>query len=260
MKNVSSKITLVLLFAVALLFSGCVTTPLTNAARKGDTKETERLIAAGADVNAKDRTGLTPLFVAAGMGKKEVVELLISKGADVNAKGPHGLTPLHSAAYFGKKEVVESLISGGADVNAKDSKGKTPLDYAKERSLTSIVSLLIAEPRNPAEEAAFTETARNYRAATVKPTLPDEARKFKVQAEYAVNKSDFEGAVARYKEALDVAPWWPEGHFDRAMILGKLSRYRDATREMERYLILVPDASNARDAQDKIYQWEVELK
>ncbi len=110
------------------------------------------------------------------------------------------------------------------------------------------------------DEAAFTEAAGNYRAAAVKPTLPEDARKFKVQAEFAFGKKEFEGAAARYKEALDAVPWWPEGRFNRALILGELSRYSDAIKEMKRYLTLVPDATNARAAQDKIYQWEGELK
>jgi hypothetical protein len=55
---------------------------------------------------------------------------------------------------------------------------------------------------------------------------------------------------------LDIAPWWPEGHFNRALIMGETKKYWDAMREMKRYLLLVPDAPDARAAQDKIYQWE----
>lgn len=144
-----------------------------------------------------------------------------------------------------------------------DRMSGTPLEIAKKKGHSAVVSLIEkakTESSNPAEEAAFTEAAASYRAATVKPTLPEEVRKFKVQAESAVRKKDFVSAVLRYKEALDVAPWWPEGHFSRALILGELSRYREAIREMKRYLTLVPDAPNARAAQDKIYQWEGELK
>lgn len=246
MKNASSKITLLLLCAVVLLFAGCTTTtPLIDAARRGDTKEMERLIAEGADVNEK-------------------VLVLIEKGADVNAKKYYIVaTPLYYAAFLGHVDLVRMLIKNGADPNIAYVSGETPLSIAKERGHTSIVSLLEQakpEPSSPAEEAAFTEAARGYRVATVKPTLPEEARKFKVQAEFAFNKKEFEGAAARYKEALDAAPWWPEGHFNRALILGELFRYHDAIREMKRYLTLVPDAPNARAAQDKIYQWEGELK
>ena len=54
----------------------------------------------------------------------EVVTLLIKAGADVNAKDKYGVTPLHrAAAYNENPEVITILIKAGADVNAKDSDG-----------------------------------------------------------------------------------------------------------------------------------------
>ena len=102
----------------------------------------------------------------------------------------------------------------------------------------------------------FQEVAATYRAANPKPQLPEEARKFKVQAEFAVREKQFDKAVELYGKALEIAPWWPEGHFNRAQILGETKKYRGAMREMKRYLLLVPEAANARAAQDRIYQWE----
>lgn len=102
----------------------------------------------------------------------------------------------------------------------------------------------------------FQEVAAKYRAANPKPQFPEEARKFKVQAEFAVREKQFGKAAELYGKALEIAPWWPEGHFNRAQILGEEKKYRDAMREMKRYLMLVPDSSNARAAQDKIYQWD----
>ncbi len=102
----------------------------------------------------------------------------------------------------------------------------------------------------------FQAVVEEYRAANPKPGLHEEARKFKVQAEFALQEKQFARAAELYGKALDIAPWWPEGHFNRALILGETKRYREAMREMKRYLLLVPDASNARAAQDKIYQWE----
>ena len=64
---------------------------------------------------------------AALEGNIEVVKQHLAAGTDVNAKDkPYG-TPLHSAA---NKEIAELLIANGADVNAKDVGGRTPLDRA----------------------------------------------------------------------------------------------------------------------------------
>jgi len=67
----------------------------------------------------------------ASKGNKEIVELLIAAGADVNARDDGGDTPLLNAAAFGQKEIVELLIGKGAEVNAKNANGETPLDWAK---------------------------------------------------------------------------------------------------------------------------------
>ncbi len=66
----------------------------------GHTEIVELLIAAGADINVKNRGGGTPLYDAAFRGRKEIAELLIAKGADVNAKGVDGITPLDLATTF----------------------------------------------------------------------------------------------------------------------------------------------------------------
>ncbi len=104
--------------------------------------------------------------------------------------------------------------------------------------------------------AAFAEAAARYRVADPKPALPEDARRFRVQAEAALRDKEFEDAADNYELALRLAPWWPEGRFNRALILGELKEYAEATVEMKRYLALVPDAPNARAAQDRIYEWE----
>lgn len=258
MKNASSKITLLLLIAATMLLAGCATpTPLTRAVERGDIKEMERLIAAGADVNAKEGIdSWTPLHYAADAGNKEAAELLISKGADVDARGYGGLTPRLMVASGKSWSVDNLMIDRLAKEHETAKQAKIAAAIADKRAKIAAET----DAEEAAYEAAFTEVTRNYRAATVKPALPEDARKFKVQAEFAVGKKEFEAAASRYKKALDLAPWWPEGRFNRALILGELSRYHDAIREMKRYLTLVPDAPNARTAQDKIYQWEGELK
>ena len=69
-------------------------TGIWKAAEDGNIEAVKQHLAAGTDVNAKNRHGNSPLQLAALMGHKEIVELLIAKGADVNAKGPqHKSTP-----------------------------------------------------------------------------------------------------------------------------------------------------------------------
>jgi formylglycine-generating enzyme required for sulfatase activity len=103
----------------------------------------------------------------------------------------------------------------------------------------------------------FADIVAKYRAAKPKPVLPEEARKYKVQAEFMVQEKQVDKAIKLYGKALDIAPWWPEGHYQLALILGDLKKYNDAMSEMKRYLLLAPDGPDARAAQDKIYQWEV---
>lgn len=106
------------------------------------------------------------------------------------------------------------------------------------------------------EELAYRREERRYIGMPVKPPLPEEARRYRVQAEHAVERKAFAEAADRYRDALRVASWWPEGHFNRALILAELGQHALAIREMKRYLLLAPDAADARAAQDQIYKWE----
>jgi tetratricopeptide (TPR) repeat protein len=105
----------------------------------------------------------------------------------------------------------------------------------------------------------FEGEAKKYRNAETKPILPESVREFKVRAESAVAEKRFVDAVEAYDRALQIAPWWTEGHFNVALILSELKVYGLAIEEMERYLLLVPEAADARQAQDKIYTWKGRL-
>ncbi len=106
------------------------------------------------------------------------------------------------------------------------------------------------------EDLPFRREERRYYGVPAKPSLSEEARRFRVQAEAAVERKAFADAADRYRDALRIAPWWPDGHFNRALILAELGRHALAIREMKRYLLLSPDAPDARAARDRIYVWE----
>jgi tetratricopeptide (TPR) repeat protein len=106
------------------------------------------------------------------------------------------------------------------------------------------------------ERARFEQVAAIYRGEAVKPRLPESARAYQVQAEDAVRDKDFDSAEELFGKALAIALWWPEGHYNRALVLAETGEYAAAVVEMQRYLELVPDANNARAAQDRIYEWQ----
>lgn len=116
-------------------------TPLMTflSAEAGNSATLRMLLNAGANPNLEDGAGrLHALDYAALHGRADLAELLIAAGADVNARDSrYGQTALHYAIYYcraaehGKHEIVQFFIDQGADVNAKDLSGMTPLDFAK---------------------------------------------------------------------------------------------------------------------------------
>lgn len=63
-------------------------------------------------------------------------------------------------------------------------------------------------------------------------------------------------AIRLYEQVLAQALWWPKAHYNMAVLLAEQSDLTGAIQEMRRYLALAPEASDARAAQDTIYQWE----
>ncbi len=91
--------------------------PLHEAAKSGDVEETERLIQAGADLEALDLDGETPLTAAALAGQTVAVKLLVARGADIKRQNRGGFTALHAAAYTGHIQIVDFALDRGAVID-----------------------------------------------------------------------------------------------------------------------------------------------
>ncbi len=134
------------------------------AAYQADPEIVNKLIKAGADVNAKtdDKTlanlyfddaankptnpvkleGFTALIVASAQGNLENVKALLAAGADVNAVSAKDISALIAASGQGHLEIVKTLLEAGADKNQKTKFGFTALKAAEQGQFTEIAGLL----------------------------------------------------------------------------------------------------------------------
>jgi len=115
------------------------------ALKKGYTVVGRVLINAGADVNARDRLGVTPLLLACGKsthGYYEIAEMLINKGANINVRDRLGFTPLLLSLTGGVSGIAELLIEKGADLNATFRSGKNALYLAEMTGNRKITELI----------------------------------------------------------------------------------------------------------------------
>ena len=127
---------------------------LWTAAKHGDTKAIEGLVAAGHDINSKKETfrveGDTPLHFAVRHKQKEAIKTLVKLGARINEKSKGGATPLTDAINQPKHEdIVELLLDLGAKIDAQDKLGKTALDWAAFNGSVNLVRLLISRGAKP---------------------------------------------------------------------------------------------------------------
>lgn len=89
------------------------------------------LLAKGADINHKDKSGCSPILLASFLGLKDIVIELWKQGANLNAEDINGFNILHRAVMYGNIEVIQFLLSQGLDINSKNSKDSTtPLSVA----------------------------------------------------------------------------------------------------------------------------------
>jgi tetratricopeptide (TPR) repeat protein len=96
------------------------------------------------------------------------------------------------------------------------------------------------------------------------PTIPEEARRhFVIGATLfkdAKTNEDFAMVQSEFKQAVDLAPQWPEARYNLALSKDAAGDYAGAMADLKTYLqFQLPDAE-ARKAQDKIYVIEAKQK
>lgn len=136
-------------------------TPLHLAALNHDLAAVRTLLAAGAEVDAKNTAEATPLLY--GAGHAEIVRALLAKGANPNAVSKAKNTPLMAAVTHAESfEATQLLLDAGADVHAvKRPEIEIMLDRAVQAGDARTIDLLIARgaAKNPQAASAALGTA-----------------------------------------------------------------------------------------------------
>ncbi len=104
----------------------------------------ERLLVAGADVNAQDKNGAAPLHRAVRTRCAAAVRFLLQAGGDPTLRNKPGSTAFHLAvqntgrggsgtdeARAAQREIIEEFLRFGVSPAIKDCNGKSVLDWIK---------------------------------------------------------------------------------------------------------------------------------
>jgi ankyrin repeat protein len=130
-----------------------------DAAEAGDLDKIKTLRANGVDINAKDSDGWSAIEYAAVEAHADCVKFLISAHADLNTKDKNGITPLwqviiteeifqsrgNMTGIAGHADCLRLLIAAGTDVTDLDKRGFTPLIVAAIMGNSARVKALAAE-------------------------------------------------------------------------------------------------------------------
>lgn len=168
---------------------------LTEAARNGDIRTAEAVLATGIDVNMENSDKLVPIVYAAANDHVELLELLLRSGADPNAASSEsGSTALHIAAQLGQVRSVKTLLDNGADINIQDDLGMTPLIKATYSCKTGVIAVLLKRKADV--------SIRDYRDETA---LMAAKRRYDTYVSlFSDSTNDQEGLRRNYREVLDL--------------------------------------------------------
>jgi ankyrin repeat protein len=74
-----------------------------------------------------------------------IIGRLLARGADRNARATGGHTALRETAFRGNLELAQLLLAHGADATARDDDGQAPVDIAQARGHAALARQLRGE-------------------------------------------------------------------------------------------------------------------
>src|ERR687888_1902212 len=105
---------------------------LWDAAIAGDTLAMAAALRQGAVIDSLDTrqnpNGRRPLNWAAWYNRVTAIQFLLAHGARLEARNRTGFTALHHAAESGSVDALRALLEAGADPQAANAEGRSPIE------------------------------------------------------------------------------------------------------------------------------------
>jgi ankyrin repeat protein len=114
---------------------------------KGDEISLNHYISLGADINCKDKNGITLLHLSSTSSESEkLIPYILEKGSNLDSIDNKGVTPLHMMCANNRLYGVLCLLHNGANPNLKtfDESKSTCLNFAIAYNNTEIENLLLS--------------------------------------------------------------------------------------------------------------------
>lgn len=189
--------------------SGDGTTPLHWAVYNNDAALVEKLLAAGADANARNDYDATPLSEAAVTGNIAVIRALLKAGAAVDGANADGQTALMVIARTSNIAAAKLLLDRGAKVNTREKwHGQTALMWAAAEAQPAMVKLLV---QRGADVNARSDINRWERQVTSEPRMQARPSGGFTPLLYAARRGCVECAKALVAGGADVKLNDPDG-------------------------------------------------
>ncbi|XP_033170658.1 myotrophin [Drosophila mauritiana] len=108
--------------------------------KNGVYDEVERIFLAGS-LNVNDQMGVRfPLHYAADFGQLKLLKFFVRIGAEVDRKDKYGITPLLAAIWEGHTRCVEFLLQMGASRTERTPEGQSYAGAAKQEDIRRLLA------------------------------------------------------------------------------------------------------------------------
>eukprot|EP00099_Drosophila_melanogaster_P017377 NP_573347.1 uncharacterized protein Dmel_CG7423 [Drosophila melanogaster] len=108
--------------------------------KNGVYDEVERIFLAGS-LNVNDQMGVRfPLHYAADFGQLKLLEFFVRIGAEVDRKDKYGITPLLAAIWEGHTRCVEFLLRMGASRTERTPEGQSYAEAAEQEDIRRLLA------------------------------------------------------------------------------------------------------------------------